>query len=348
MHFHISNSRSHIGVHFLVGMFVFFIFFQTVNAQSNRLERDTLTRNSINNKENIERKSSKRYINGKIFSIDSLKIKPDSFQHALFLRGLNFYDSLKAGLLDHKTQSIAGPYFSDTVVYNFNDPFNPFNNKVFYRKDQGKFWFFGMCLIVFVVFIFYRNVYSKQFLLRWKSVYNSYFFNELIADNSVTIFNPGSVVVLILSQAVFAMGVMLYFIFNDFLYLNNFGVFVVLYLLMLLLVIGLQCIQYLFTASLGFEVLLRRQLQRQLNINFILALVCFPLFLLAYYSGYKLQYVALSELVSFVLVFWMVLRSAIVFIGMFQDRELNPLTFLYFCTFEILPYAIFFIIISRI
>ncbi|PHX91806.1 MAG: hypothetical protein CK532_06405 [Flavobacteriales bacterium] len=343
-----TYCKSQIGIHFLVGMFVFFVFFQTANAQSNLLKSDEITGNSINHKQNIDKKASTRYINGKIFSIDSLKTKPDSFQHALFLRGLYFYDSLKAGLLDYKTQSIAGPNCGDTIVYNFKDPFDPFNNKIFYRKGQGKFWFFGMCLIMFVVFVFYRNVYSKQFLLRWKSVYNLYFFNELIAYNTLTIFNPGSVIVLILSQAVFALGIMLYFICKDFLNLNNLGVFTLLYLLLLLLVIGLQCIQYLFTTSLGLEVLLRRQLQRQLNINFILALVCFPLFLLAYYNGYKIQGVALSDCVSFILVFWIVLRSAIVFIGMFQDRQLNPLAFLYFCTFEIVPYAIFFIIISRI
>ena len=80
----------------------------------------------------------------------------------------------------------------------------------------------------------------------------------------------------------------------------------------------------------------------------MLALVFFPLFLVTYYNGGKLDGAPLADWVSFMLVLWIVIRSILSFVGLFQDRQLNFLAFLYFCTLEILPYTVLFASISRI
>ncbi|MFM7638869.1 MAG: DUF4271 domain-containing protein, partial [Bacteroidota bacterium] len=87
--------------------------------------------------------------------------------------------------------------------------------------------------------------------------------------------------------------------------------------------------------------------QRQYNINFVLSLICFPVFLIFYYNSYKYPGVDLSHWISFLLVLWVVIRSIYAFVGLFQDRQLTFLSFLYFCTLEILPYSVLFTILSK-
>ena len=202
-----------------------------------------------------------------------------------------------------------------------------------------------MCLLL--VFIYYRAVFFKQFELRIRGLFNAYYYNELMNDRTITQFGGGSGVVFVFSQAVFSAGILLNLILNGYLQLNNFFVFLFLYLGVLLAVMIQQTIQYLFANSVHIEGLIQRQLQRQYNINFVLSLVCFPVFLVIYYNSYKYPGLDLSHWISFILVLWVVIRSIYAFVGLFQDRQLTFLAFLYFCTLEILPYSVLFTILTR-
>lgn len=294
------------------------------------------------------RERLKRPINGFIFEPDSMVSRPDSFAILRFTKGVRFLDSLKGGKLYSLTAQISRIDFGNKVKYNYRDPFDPYNNQVFYRHGQGKFWFFGLGVILLVVIMYFRAAYPKQFELRIKGIFNRYYFNELVNDRTVTQYSGGSGVVFVLSQAVFSSGAILYMISGGYLHLNNFWFFLLFYMALLGGVIGLQAIQFLFASSVHMESALRRFIQRQYNINFVLALIFFPLFLITYYNGYKFDGVPLADWVSFMLVLWIVIRSIFSFVGLFQDRQLNFLTFLYFCTLEILPYTVLFASISRI
>ncbi|MCX6176872.1 MAG: DUF4271 domain-containing protein [Bacteroidetes bacterium] len=294
------------------------------------------------------RERLKRPVNGFVFEPDSLGARPDSFAILRFTKGVRFLDSLKGGKLDSVTAQISRIDYGRKVKYNYRDPFDPYNNQVFYRHGQGKFWFFGLGMILLVVIMYFRAAYPKQFELRIKGIFNGYYFNELVNDRSVTQYSGGAGVVFVLSQAVFSAGAMLYMIFGGYLQLNNFWVFILFYLAVLGGVMGLQAIQFLFASSVHMESMLRRLIQRQYNVNFVLALIFFPLFLVTYYNGYKFGDAPLADWVSFMLVLWIVIRSILSFVGLFQDRQLNFLAFLYFCTLEILPYTVLFASISRI
>ena len=294
------------------------------------------------------RERLKRPVNGFVFEPDSLGARPDSFAILRFTKGVRFLDSLKGGKLDSVTAQISRIDYGRKVKYNYRDPFDPYNNQVFYRHGQGKFWFFGLGMILLVVIMYFRAAYPKQFELRIKGIFNGYYFNELVNDRTVTQYSGGAGVVFVLSQAVFSAGAMLYMIFGGYLQLNNFWVFILFYLAVLGGVMGLQAIQFLFASSVHMESMLRRLIQRQYNVNFVLALIFFPLFLVTYYNGYKFGDAPLADWVSFMLVLWIVIRSILSFVGLFQDRQLNFLAFLYFCTLEILPYTVLFASISRI
>ena len=294
------------------------------------------------------RERLKRPVNGFVFEPDSLGARPDSFAILRFTNGVHFLDSLKGGKLDSVTAQISRIDYGRKVKYNYRDPFDPYNNQVFYRHGQGKFWFFGLGMILLVVIMYFRAAYPKQFELRIKGIFNGYYFNELVNDRTVTQYSGGAGVVFVLSQAVFSAGAMLYMIFGGYLQLNNFWVFILFYLAVLGGVMGLQAIQFLFASSVHMESMMRRLIQRQYNVNFVLALIFFPLFLVTYYNGYKFGDAPLADWVSFMLVLWIVIRSILSFVGLFQDRQLNFLAFLYFCTLEILPYTVLFASISRI
>jgi hypothetical protein len=294
------------------------------------------------------RERLKRPVNGYVFEPDSLQTRPDSISIVKFTNGVHFLDSLKGGKLDSVTAQVTKVTYGSRLKYNYRDPFDPYSNQVFYRHGQGKFWFFGLGMILLVVIMYFRAAYPKQFELRLKGIFNGYYFNELVNDKTITQYSGGSGVVFVFTQAVFAAGAMLYMIFGGYLQLNNFWVFIFFYLVVLGGVMGLQAIQFLFASSVHMEATLRRLIQRQYNVNFVLSLIFFPLFLVTYYNGYKLNGAPLADWVSFMLVLWIVIRSILSFVGLFQDRQLNFLAFLYFCTLEILPYTVLFASIYRI
>jgi hypothetical protein len=260
---------------------------------------------------------------------------------------VHFADSLKQGRFDSVVQSLTEVQHGNKVVYNYRHPFDPYGNPSYFRRVQGKFWYFGLAMCLLLVFIYYRSVFSKQFESRIRGLFNGYYYNEMMNDRTITQFGGGSGVVFVFTQAVFAAGILLNLILNGYLQLNNYFVFIFLYLGLLAAVLIQQTIQFLYASSVHIETLIQRQIQRQYNINFVLSLVCFPIFLVFYYNSYKYPGMDLSRWISFVLVLWVVIRSVYVFIGLFQDRELTFLAFLYFCTLEILPYSVLFAILTR-
>lgn len=286
-------------------------------------------------------------INGIVFSKDSLATPPDTWAVLRFTKAVHFADSLKRGQLDSTIDNLGKVKHGTTIRYNYRDPFDPYGNPIYFRRGQGKFWFFGLGMCLLLVFIYYRAVFFKQFELRIRGLFNAYYYNELMNDRTITQFGGGSGVVFVFSQAVFSAGILLNLILNGYLQLNNFLVFLFLYLGVLLAVMIQQTVQYLFANSVHIEGLIQRQLQRQYNINFVLSLVCFPVFLVIYYNSYKYPGVDLSHWISFLLVLWVVIRSIYAFVGLFQDRQLTFLAFLYFCTLEILPYSVLFTILTR-
>ena len=90
------------------------------------------------------RERLKRPVNGFVFEPDSLGARPDSFAILRFTKGVRFLDSLKGGKLDSVTAQISRIDYGRKVKYNYRDPFDPYNNQVFYRHGRGKFWFFGL------------------------------------------------------------------------------------------------------------------------------------------------------------------------------------------------------------
>lgn len=297
--------------------------------------------------EKAYRERLKRPINGYIFEPDSFQERPDSLALVRFTRGVHFADSLTSGKFDSVIASITSIHHGTKVSYNYRDPFDPYNNPTYYRRGQGKFWYFGLGMCLLLVFMYFRAAFPKQFELRIRGVLNPYYYNELMNDKTITQFGGGSGVVFVFTQAVFAAGILLNLIEGGYLQLNNFFVFVFLYLGVLGAVVLQQTIQFLFANSVHIEELVRRQTQRQYNVNFLLSLICFPLFLVLYYNGYKYHELNLTHWISFILILWVVIRSIYAFVGLFQDGQLTFLAFLYFCTLEILPYSVLFAILSR-
>ena len=128
------------------------------------------------------RERLKRPVNGFVFEPDSLAVRPDSLSIVKFTQGVHFLDSLKGGQLDSVTAQISRIDYGTKVKYNYRDPFDPYMNQVFYRHGQGKFWFFGLGMLLLVVIMYFRAVFPKQFELRIRGVFNAYYFNELVND----------------------------------------------------------------------------------------------------------------------------------------------------------------------
>lgn len=256
---------------------------------------------------------------------DSISSIPDSTKY--------FYDS-------------AGIRFNSFVIRPKKDPFDPFSNTLYIRRGQAKFWFVGVSLVFLLLFFYYRSAFVKQFELRIKGVFSSYYFDEMMNDRSFE-YQGGSLVVLLMGNLVFSMGVMLFLRFGGFLALNVGWFYWVVFGSVMLGIMILQLIQLLFAYALNMTETVRRQNQRQLNTNFVLALGFLPIFVFVYYNSNVLKHVDIPSLVSFMLIIWIVARSILSFVGLSKDRQLDFTAFLYFCTLEVLPYALFFSLLSK-
>jgi len=275
------------------------------------------------------------------FWVDSLR-KRWAYERAVTLR-----DSCsKIPDSTHYFYDSAGVKFNSFIIRPLKDPFDPFSNTLYIRRGQAKFWFVGVSLVFLLLFFYYRSAFVKQFELRIKGVFSSYYFDEMMNDRSFE-YQGGSVVVLLMGNLVFSMGVMLYLRFGGFLALNVGWFYWVVFGSVMLGVTVLQLLQLLFAYALNMTETVRRQNQRQLNTNFVLALGFLPIFVFVYYNSNVLRSIDIPSLVSFMLIIWIVARSILSFVGLSKDRQLDFTAFLYFCTLEVLPYALFFSLLSK-
>ena len=221
------------------------------------------------------------------------------------------------------------------------DPFNPFLHETYLRVARGRFWFFGLSLFIILYFIYYRSVFSKQMELRFKSFIKKYYFEDLIREQKVSSL-AGTIHAYFIGLLVFCQGVLLYIITSEYVRLNSLVTYI-LALLFVSAVFGLHyLVQFAFTSSLEIAELWKRQIQRQINVNFVFSLFMLPVFLITYYNGSKLQDIQLSLIVLSVLIVWISARLVIQLLGLFQDNYRSFVSILYFCTLEAIPYFILF------
>jgi hypothetical protein len=84
----------------------------------------------------------------------------------------------------------------------------------------------------------------------------------------------------------------------------------------------------------------RNQTQRQINIDFGISLLLFPVITLAYYNSSFLTRVDVALVMAVVITIWFSLRVILEFIGLFRESGFSFSGILYFCGFEILPHAV--------
>ncbi len=221
------------------------------------------------------------------------------------------------------------------------DPFNPFIHETYLRVARGRFWFFGLSIFIILYFIYYRSVFSKQMELRFKSFLKKYYFEDLIREQKVSSI-AGTIHAYFIGLLVFCQGVLLYIITSEYVRLNGFVTYLLAFVF-ISAVFGLHyLVQFAFTSSLEIAELWKRQIQRQINVNFAFSLFMLPIFLITYYNGSKLQDIQLSLIVLSVLIVWISARLVIQLLGLFQDNYRSFVSILYFCTLEAIPYFLLF------
>ncbi len=221
------------------------------------------------------------------------------------------------------------------------DPFNPFLHETYLRVARGRFWFFGLSVFIILYFIYYRSVFAKQMELRFKSFIKKYYFEDLIREQKVSSI-AGSIHAYFIGLLVFCQGVLLYIITSEYVRLNSLITYV-LALVFVSVVFGLHyLVQFAFTSSMEIAELWKRQIQRQINVNFAFSLFMLPIFLITYYNGSKFQDIQLSLIVLSILIVWISARLVIQLLGLFQDNYRSFVSILYFCTLEAIPYFILF------
>ena len=256
--------------------------------------------------------------------------------HALMFRDSFKTDSLKKQL--YAPTEITLPTKRVAVS---PDPFNPFIHETYLRVARGRFWFFGLSVFIILYFIYYRSVFAKQMELRFKSFVKKYYFEDLIREQKVSSI-AGSIHAYLIGLLVFCQGVLLYIITSEYVRLNSLITYI-LALVFVSAVFGLHyLVQFAFTSSMEIAELWKRQIQRQINVNFAFSLIMLPVFLITYYNGSKLQDIQLSLIVLSVLIIWISARLVIQLLGLFQDNYRSFVSILYFCTLEAIPYFLLF------
>lgn len=228
-----------------------------------------------------------------------------------------------------------------------NDPFDPYAHQAFYRRGQGKFWFFIVTLIILGTFIYYRSAFPKQFTQRIRGVWNRHYFEELISDYSLS-FTGGSIVCLSFSTLVMTQLGVLLVIYSRFVQLNSF----VFFLVMLIGVLAWRGLVYLaqrlqaYVLNTGDD--LRIMMQRQISVDMWVAFLVFPLVNLIYFNASRVVDWPVQSLLSAMLIGWIAIRIISEFTAMVSERGVTFNRILYFCALEILPHAILVTALLRI
>lgn len=220
-----------------------------------------------------------------------------------------------------------------------NDPFDPYAHQAFYRRGQGRFWFFVITLIILGLYIYYRSAFPKQFTQRVRGVWNRHYFDELIADYSLS-FTGGSIVCMSFSTLVMTQLGIVLVIYSRFVQLNS----LVFFLVMLIGVLAWRGLVYMaqrlqaYVLDTGED--LRIMMQRQISVDMWVAFLVFPVVNLIYFNSSRMVGLPVQAILSAILIGWLSIRIISEFTAMVGDRGVTFNRILYFCALEILPHAI--------
>ena len=250
-----------------------------------------------------------------------------------------FIDSLREDTLISRFRSPLEMQFPSEKTFNGIDPYDPYMLDSFARNPRAKSWFFLVSLFVILHVLYFKAVYPKQFQLRIQSLFRPYSFEDLMREQQIGSFT-GSLHAYVIGMMVFLLGINMYVLSLDYTRLNHVLVYFLAFAITAILLFGLYAIQFVFTSSLEINHILSRQLQRQINVNLLLAIVFLPLFLILYYNGSGWVGEDLFKQMYYVPIFWLSIRFIFQIYGIIRDRQGLLSSFLYFCTFEIIPYLL--------
>jgi hypothetical protein len=250
-----------------------------------------------------------------------------------------FLDSLKNDSLFAILKAKFTIKVKNAVVPRVKDPFDPFSHQAFYRVGQAKFWFFLISIVILGLFLYYRAAFPKQFYQRYRGVFNNYYFNELIADRSLS-FTSGSLVCILFSTFVMAQIGLLIAVFSKFLQLNSVVFFVVVLISVSLWKVTLYFSQRLQSFVFSSGDVSRSLLQKQITIDFWVSVVLFPILNIVYYNPYRLKHFDMSQNLLLLVVLWFVLKMLVQLLYLIREKHYSFTNILYFCALEVLPHAI--------
>jgi hypothetical protein len=286
-------------------VFILFLFFvplaSSAQGDSNRTSRDT----------------NRVYFRKHVAFVDSLVT--DS------LRSI-----LRERFIIHVPQKYSGKKY---------DPFDPYNQEIYVRRGLGKFWFFLISLGVIGLVLYFRNAFPNQLVLRVRSLFNGYYFRELISEFGIS-FTSGSVVAAVISTLILAQAIVVIVVYSGYVNLNTLIFYVLVVLLVVIWKALLYFVQRLQAYVLDLGEVSRNQTQRQINIDFGIGLILFPLIVLSYFNSSRLANVDVALFMVIAVTVWFSLRLILEFMGLFRESGFSLSGILYFCGFEILPNAL--------
>lgn len=219
------------------------------------------------------------------------------------------------------------------------DPFDPYNQEIYVRRGLGKFWFFLISLGVIGLVLYFRNAFPNQLVLRVRSLFNGYYFRELISEFGIS-FTSGSVVAAVISTLILAQAIVVIVVYSGYVNLNTLIFYVLVVLLVVIWKALLYFVQRLQAYVLDLGEVSRNQTQRQINIDFGIGLILFPLIVLSYFNSSRLANVDVALFMVIAVTVWFSLRLILEFMGLFRESGFSLSGILYFCGFEILPNAL--------
>jgi hypothetical protein len=233
------------------------------------------------------------------------------------------------------------------IIPKKQDPFDPFLHPAYYRRGQGKIWFFFVSLIVLALFIYYRTAFPKQFSLRIRGVFNRHYFDELVAESSLSS-TGGSLLNAVISNLVLGQLILLIVLYSRYVQLNNAFFYLLLIVAVVLYKGAVYGLQRLQSYVLNTGDFLQRMMHRQISMDFILSFAVFPAVNIIYFNAGRFDFEIMREMLAGLFFAWLGIRLLAEAITLIGEKPLTFAHILYFCTFELLPNAILVNLLLRI
>jgi hypothetical protein len=258
-----------------------------------------------------------------------------------------FIDSLKTD----STRKILYRKFSinlpSKIIPKKQDPFDPFNHPAYYRRGQAKIWFFFVSLIILALYIYYRTALPKQFYLRIRGVFNRHYFDELVAESSLSS-TGGSLLNAIISTLVLGQLILLIVLYSRYVQLNNLVFYLLLVVAIVLYKGAIYTLQRLEAYVLNTGNFLQRMMHRQISMDFVLSFAVFPAVNIIYFNAGHFEFEVMRGMLAGLFFAWLGIRLIAEAITLIGEKPLTFTHILYFCTFELLPNAILVNLLLRI